>query len=155
MLPYDHNSWRIPDSLEVRFWERVVKTSEDECWEWVGYKTRSGYGRINLVGSTPLYAHRVSWELHNNRVFPEGLVSLHTCNNKGCVNPHHILVGTQSENIHMAFRDGLIGKPWANRTCCRNGHEYSNPVVYDRRGYRLCIFCKPKVKRFARPKTEP
>jgi hypothetical protein len=92
-------------SLEVRFWSKVRKL--DGCWEWTGYRTKNGYGKIGLgerskgVGS----AHRVSWCIHYGQI-PEGLIVMHRCDNPGCVNPEHLLLGTQYNNLaDMRLKD--------------------------------------------------
>ena len=70
--------WR---PLADRFWEKVNKANPDDCWLWSGATRKSsGYGAIG-DGKRPksmLYAHRVSWELHNGPI-PEGLGVLHKC----------------------------------------------------------------------------
>lgn len=88
---------RIP--LEVRFFAKVVKS--DGCWLWQASKNNKGYGQI-LVEKTPKHivklAHRVSWEIHNGPI-PDGLGVLHACDTPLCVNPQHLFLGTQKQNM--------------------------------------------------------
>ena len=68
------------------------------CWLWEAGVDNKGYGRITVSNKKKMeLAHRVSWMLHNNQV-PSGFV-LHRCDNTYCVNPDHLYVGTQKDNM--------------------------------------------------------
>ena len=79
-----------------RFWPKVDVRSPDECWEWQG-NISAGYGRLKINGEN-VGAHRISWEIHNGSI-PHGMYILHKCDNRRCVNPNHLYLGTQSDNI--------------------------------------------------------
>ena len=86
-----------PRSVASRFWQYVDKKSETDCWNWKGAKSELGYGRLN-VNRSPLYAHRLSWELHKGELAATAYV-LHCCDNPSCVNPAHLRLGTQVDNM--------------------------------------------------------
>ena len=77
------------------------------CWEFQGCKVGpGGYGQIDRGGGQRDFAHRVAWELANGQSVPVGLKVLHSCDNPRCVNPAHLSVGTQAENIRESIRKG-------------------------------------------------
>lgn len=79
------------------FWARVGVKDKDECWEWTGYKIKTGYGRLGVHGKNEL-AHRVAWTLTNGAI-PDGLCVLHKCDNPPCCNPNHHFLGTKLDNV--------------------------------------------------------
>lgn len=91
---------RVPAS--ERFW-RFVRFN-GECWEWTGSRSRRGYGRLKVDGR-PVETHRYSYELHCGAI-PDGLLVLHKCDNPPCVNPLHLFLGTQLDNVRDMFRKG-------------------------------------------------
>jgi len=87
--------------IETRFWEKVDKKDENECWLWQGYKVPRGYGMFwNGIYSTQ--AHIVSYRLNIGEV-PEGNVIDHICNNPSCVNPNHLNPTTQQKNVQRGM----------------------------------------------------
>jgi hypothetical protein len=96
--------------VEERFWSKVKKTNG--CWIWTGYRKpgyRQGYGEVRMDGRTQR-AHRVAWKLINGPI-PLGLFVLHHCDNPSCVNPDHLWLGTQKENM----RDSRIKGRWLHK----------------------------------------
>jgi predicted XRE-type DNA-binding protein len=91
-------------SIVERFWAKVSKAGPDECWLWTGAVDVNGYGKLyigrNATGTLRFVkAHRYSWELAHERAIPDGLYTLHSCDTPRCVNPAHLRVGTNTDNI--------------------------------------------------------
>lgn len=93
-------------SLEERFWEKVQKGEADECWLWLGaFVKKIGYGQIR-VNSRKVYAHRYSYALHYGIELRDDSLVLHSCDNPKCVNPHHLFMGTQADNMRDMIQKG-------------------------------------------------
>src|ERR1700689_1935641 len=80
---------------------------ENGCWIFTGCKNKRGYGKVSDYGSHLVYAHRVMFE-HVNGVSTVGRVVMHSCDTPSCVNPAHLSVGTQKDNLDDARRKGRL-----------------------------------------------
>lgn len=86
-----------------RFWKRVEKRGEAECWPWKGSTDDDGYGWCSAMGEKK--AHRVAYVLAYGLV-PEGLSVLHSCDNPGCCNYAHLRAGTPADNMRDKVERG-------------------------------------------------
>lgn len=90
---------------EERFWRFVTKGDPENCWEWQGHLSMNGYGHIGVRYGRMQGAHRFSYEMHNGPI-PSGLHVRHRCDNPACVNPAHLELGTQQDNVNDMIRRG-------------------------------------------------
>ena len=84
------------------FWGNVRVVNG--CWEWRASLKPNGYGQLRRGGRT-MYAHRFAWT-SVNRLIPEGLEICHSCDNRRCVKPGHMFLGTRLDNVEDAMAKG-------------------------------------------------
>lgn len=112
-----------------------------ECILWSKNKNKRGYG-ITMFRGKCMGAHRASW-IENYGDIPDGMLVCHKCDNPSCINPEHLFLGTQSENMQDCKRKGrLIPPPHPVAKYCVHGHEFTpDNTKIDYRGRRKCKSC--------------
>ena len=121
-----------------RLLNKIVINQVTDCWEFQGGKNNIGYGMIR-DGKKMRTTHRVSYEEHSQTKIPAGLVVMHSCDNKCCVNPAHLSVGTHkdtsqdmiSKNRHNPWGGcsyGMLGKKQPRTTCPHCNKNEANNV---------------------------
>jgi len=101
-----------PEKQLKSFWNKVNKDGSipahcpelGPCWEWTAYCSKFGYGNKNWFGKM-MRVHRISWELSHGSI-PDKLLILHKCDNRKCVNPAHLFLGTHKQNTEDMKRKG-------------------------------------------------
>ena len=117
-----------PRDPEERFMEKVVKEpGPDGCWLWQGFIFPRGYGAFRDGSSGSRRAHRWSYE-HFVGPVPDGLLVLHRCDVRHCVNPDHLFVGTQKDNIADMLAKGR-GPERVRQGATLNNVGVNNPAA--------------------------
>lgn len=93
-----------------------------ECLEWRGDRDPHGYGRKTIRGKN-WFTHRLAWSWANEcwgadgPKIPRGMCVLHRCDNPPCINPDHLFLGTQLDNIRDMYSKGKVRRPICQKCC--------------------------------------
>ena len=104
-MVYHSGHARLALTAEQRFWNRVDRGDEAECWPWTAYRNPHGYGQLCWLGARQL-AHRVAHFLNAGQEVEKDAVIMHRCDNPACCNPSHLILGTQADNMADCKRKG-------------------------------------------------
>lgn len=143
-------------SARLRFELKFTKDPITGCWLWNAYRDKNGYGNFTET-TVPMGAHRYAYRLYVGEI-PTGLLVCHKCDTPACVNPRHLFLGTQNDNLADQRRKGrLAGKP-PRKDRCLNGHSmvegnltWRTPTGY-RSPQRYCRQCNIERGRGRREK---
>lgn len=132
--------------LWERFWEKVNRRGDDECWPWLAGKNGSGYGAFGL-GKKWWGAHRFVYERMVGDI-PRGYTVHHKCENRVCVNPAHLCLLTHRENVLLGTAPPACSM---RRSHCPQGHPYEGDNLYWQGSSRRCRICtNEKERRYRR-----
>lgn len=109
-----------------RFYSKVAKTDDlNQCWEWMGYKCKEGYGRIGWKSKASTLAHRAAYVIATGD--NTSLLICHRCDNPSCCNPHHLFTGTDKDNSNDRDAKGRLKIRFGS-----DNHARSNPELMAR-----------------------
>jgi hypothetical protein len=134
------------------FWNKVSIKNDRECWEWMAAKQPNGYGKFAMWNGKlhNFLSHRLAWMLWHGED-PGGLLVLHKCDNRGCVNPGHLFLGTHRDNIMDKIAKGRDHN--TRKTHCKHGHEFVGDNLFiTNRGTRECNICRRRLMKKAKKK---
>ncbi len=135
-----------------RFEAKFTKKGTNQCWLWSAATVQNGYGQVRFKNKAYL-AHRASYLLYTGNI-PSGMKVCHSCDNRLCVNPNHLWLGTQKDNLHDMWSKKRGRGNNKVLTKCKKGHEFTEENTstvtkkvktvfggYIKRTYKRCKEC--------------
>jgi hypothetical protein len=126
----------LPESSVRTFMNKFI-AQPNGCWKWLGKPDRDGYGEFHSNYLKTKRAHRIAYELLCEPI-PQGLVIDHLCLNRKCVNPTHMEIVTNKQNV---LRGTGFTAQNAKKTHCLKGHDLSKTGRIYARNMRQCMVC--------------
>lgn len=127
----------MEEEIKNRLLSRIVKLNNG-CWFYSGYKQKKGYGMMSAWGQLQ-GAHRISFKIFKGKI-PIRKFLDHLCRNPSCVNPEHLEVVTNKENVLRGIGVSAINK---RKTKCINGHDFTKKnTLITKSGKRQCRKCR-------------
>ena len=125
----------MTEQQAFNFVSKIDFAGEQECWNWTGGRFDNRYGAVRYGGKS-YRVHRVAWMIAGGTI-DDGLYVLHRCDNPTCVNPNHLFLGTQDDNMK-----DMAAKGRAKKIHCKRGHEYTPKNTVWRGSFRRCLDCR-------------
>lgn len=129
----------LPDFLISKFFTYVDISQPENCWNWNG-GLHNGYGIFSARRYFPnrsVAAHRFSWKLHNKQEIPSNMHVCHKCDNPRCVNPSHLFLGTDLDNMHDASLKGRLPRGSSHYSAKLKNSDIPLIREYLRHGYTV------------------
>lgn len=142
-------------SLAERLNDRSMPVPWSGCQIWLGAIQVKGYGFLS-VNSYPMLAHRASYSVHKGAI-PDGMMVLHRCDVRLCINPDHLFLGTAMDNTKDMVQKGRDSG--SKLKACKNGHAFIDGSFYlmptNTGSRRVCKTClRARVKKWRTKKRE-